>query len=180
MCLSGCCICFIHILQVFYLDVTYVLQWFSSVSYVFLSISDIRCKGYIWMFSSPSVASPWCLFFAFCCLASFSNDSGDNGGAHWGRAAWTRAHALPFYFCGNLLLRGAGSASVPSVFLCTRDAEMGLSCWWAVTAAHGSVGWAMSEHVADTGCPGASASFTTSATLNPTKINLSWFYIFMI
>jgi hypothetical protein len=28
VCLFGCCICFTHILQVFYLDVTYVLQWF--------------------------------------------------------------------------------------------------------------------------------------------------------
>jgi hypothetical protein len=26
--LSGCCICFTHMLQVFYLDVAYVLQWF--------------------------------------------------------------------------------------------------------------------------------------------------------
>jgi hypothetical protein len=36
VCLSGCCICFIHMLQVFYLDVAYVLQPFLSVSCVFL------------------------------------------------------------------------------------------------------------------------------------------------
>jgi hypothetical protein len=28
--LFECCICFTHMLQVFYLDVAYVLQWFSS------------------------------------------------------------------------------------------------------------------------------------------------------
>ena len=31
VCLSECCICFTHMLQVFCLDVAYVLQWFSSV-----------------------------------------------------------------------------------------------------------------------------------------------------
>jgi hypothetical protein len=34
VCLSGCCICFTHMLQLFYLDVAYVLQLFSSVFHV--------------------------------------------------------------------------------------------------------------------------------------------------
>jgi hypothetical protein len=38
VCLSGCCICFIHMLQISNLDVAYVLQWFISVSYVFLHV----------------------------------------------------------------------------------------------------------------------------------------------
>ena len=38
MCLFGCCICFTHILQVFYLDVLYVLQRFSNVFHVFLQV----------------------------------------------------------------------------------------------------------------------------------------------
>ena len=32
VCLSGCCICFTHMLQLFYLDVAYVCNIFSSVS----------------------------------------------------------------------------------------------------------------------------------------------------
>ena len=28
VCLFGCCICSTHMLQIFYLDVAYVLQWF--------------------------------------------------------------------------------------------------------------------------------------------------------
>ena len=35
VCLSGCCICFTHMLQLFYLDVAYVLQWVSRVFHVF-------------------------------------------------------------------------------------------------------------------------------------------------
>jgi hypothetical protein len=31
----GCCICFTYMLQVFYLDIAYVLLWFSSVFHVF-------------------------------------------------------------------------------------------------------------------------------------------------
>ena len=29
VCLFECCICFTHMLQVFYLDVTYIIQWFQ-------------------------------------------------------------------------------------------------------------------------------------------------------
>jgi hypothetical protein len=36
MCLSGCCICFTHTLQVFYLDVAYVCNCFSSVFMCFM------------------------------------------------------------------------------------------------------------------------------------------------
>jgi hypothetical protein len=42
VCLSECCICFTHMLQVFYLDVVYVLQWFSSIfPYVFMHVSSV-------------------------------------------------------------------------------------------------------------------------------------------
>jgi hypothetical protein len=44
VCLFGCCICFTHMLQVFYLDVAYVLQWFS---YVLASVSDACFKCFI-------------------------------------------------------------------------------------------------------------------------------------
>ena len=38
VCLSRYYICFTHKLQVFYLHVAYVLQWFSNVFYVFLQV----------------------------------------------------------------------------------------------------------------------------------------------
>ena len=45
VCLSGCCICFTHMLQVFYLDVAYVLLWvqvfFASVSSVFFYMLQV-------------------------------------------------------------------------------------------------------------------------------------------
>jgi hypothetical protein len=58
VCLSGYCIYLTHMLQVFYLDVTYVLQWFSSVFckcfrhmfQVFHLSSDVCCKCCIWIF----------------------------------------------------------------------------------------------------------------------------------
>jgi hypothetical protein len=37
---SGCCICFTHMLQVFHLDVAYVLQWHMC----FPGVSDVCCK----------------------------------------------------------------------------------------------------------------------------------------
>ena len=46
VCLFGCCICFIHMLQVFYLDVAYVLQCFSGG---FASVSDTCLKCFICM-----------------------------------------------------------------------------------------------------------------------------------
>jgi hypothetical protein len=36
------CICFINMLQAFYLDVTYVLQWFLSVFQVFLQVFQLH------------------------------------------------------------------------------------------------------------------------------------------
>ena len=59
--LSICCIRFTHMLQVFYLNAAYILQWFSSVFRCFASVSDacfmcfICLKMYvakccIWMF----------------------------------------------------------------------------------------------------------------------------------
>jgi hypothetical protein len=75
--LFGCCICFTHMLQLFYLDVAYVLQWFSGV---FASVSDTCFKCFICLqtyvtsvvsgcFKSRSVLHP---LLVFCCLASVS------------------------------------------------------------------------------------------------------------
>jgi hypothetical protein len=49
-CLSGCCICFTYILQMFYLHVAYVLQWllgafkglFSCFVIFFTSVNDFH------------------------------------------------------------------------------------------------------------------------------------------
>jgi hypothetical protein len=38
VCLSGCCICFTHTLQIFYLYVAYVFQWFFKCFQVFLHV----------------------------------------------------------------------------------------------------------------------------------------------
>ena len=35
VCLFGCCLCFTHMLHVFYLNVAYVLQWFQVFFQVF-------------------------------------------------------------------------------------------------------------------------------------------------
>jgi hypothetical protein len=50
---SGCCICFTHMLQVFYLDVTYVCNGFPSVLQVFQThdanvsaVSYVCCKRF--------------------------------------------------------------------------------------------------------------------------------------
>ena len=45
MCLSGCCICFTHMLQIFYLDLAYVLQWCSNVWCVFLQVFQMRVSN---------------------------------------------------------------------------------------------------------------------------------------
>jgi hypothetical protein len=42
--LSGCCICFTRMLQVFYLDVAYVCNYFSSVFYLFLHVFQIHVR----------------------------------------------------------------------------------------------------------------------------------------
>ena len=47
VCLLVCCICFTHMLQVFYLDVAYVFQWFQVFSGVFASVSDTCFKCFI-------------------------------------------------------------------------------------------------------------------------------------
>jgi hypothetical protein len=82
VCFFGCCICFIPMLQVFYLDVVYILygfqvffryfcKYFGCMFQVFHLPLDVYCKCCIWMFqvdrvlhlppSSPLTASPWCL-----------------------------------------------------------------------------------------------------------------------
>jgi hypothetical protein len=59
--LSECCICFTHMLQVFYLNVVYVAvifkrffkcfyKFFRSMFQVFHMSSDVYCEYYIWMF----------------------------------------------------------------------------------------------------------------------------------
>ena len=47
VCLFECCICFTHMLQVFYLDVAYVFSMFLSVLGVFASVSDACFKCFI-------------------------------------------------------------------------------------------------------------------------------------
>ena len=53
VCLFGYCICFTHMLQVFYLDVVYVLQWFSSIFMCF-------CKCFTCMFQVFHLPSDIC------------------------------------------------------------------------------------------------------------------------
>ena len=81
VCLLVCCICFTHMLQVFYLDVAYVLQWFLSVFHMFLQVFQmhVSCVSSairrILQVLHPDVLkvdrvlhlSPY-----FCCLASVS------------------------------------------------------------------------------------------------------------
>jgi hypothetical protein len=48
VCLFGCCICFTHMLQVFYLDVAYVFAMvFQVFSGIFTSVADTCFKGFI-------------------------------------------------------------------------------------------------------------------------------------
>jgi hypothetical protein len=57
-CLSGCCICFKHMLHMFYLDVVYGCNGFQALSGVFFKCfismfqlpSDVYCNCCIWMF----------------------------------------------------------------------------------------------------------------------------------
>jgi hypothetical protein len=42
--LSGCCICFTHILQVFYLDIAYACIGFQVFFWCIASVSDVCCK----------------------------------------------------------------------------------------------------------------------------------------
>jgi hypothetical protein len=49
VCLSGCCICFTHMLQVFYMDVAYVCNGFQMFSDVFASGSDTCFKCFIYL-----------------------------------------------------------------------------------------------------------------------------------
>ena len=47
-CLSGCCICFTHMLKIFYVDVVYVCNGFKCFfSGVFASVSDACFKCFI-------------------------------------------------------------------------------------------------------------------------------------
>jgi hypothetical protein len=54
VCLFRCYICFTHMLQVFYLDVAYVLQWFFQV------FSRIFCKYFRHMFQVFHLSSDTC------------------------------------------------------------------------------------------------------------------------
>jgi hypothetical protein len=55
VCLFGCYICFTHMLQVFYLDLTYVLQWFQVFFRCFCK--RFRCIFQVFYLSSTNVAS---------------------------------------------------------------------------------------------------------------------------
>jgi hypothetical protein len=132
VCLSGCCICFTRILQVFYLDVSYVCNIFQVFFHVFLQVFQTHVSSVLSVFlhvasiasrcfksrsdvaspSPPSAALLWCLLLAFCCLASFS----DCEGVRRGMATQTRARALSF--------RQAGKYRFGSLFLLCTDAEM--------------------------------------------------------
>ena len=45
VCSFGCCTCFTHMLQVFYLDVAYVLQWFQVFFQVFLQVFQMHVSS---------------------------------------------------------------------------------------------------------------------------------------
>ena len=78
VCLFGCCICFTHMLQSFYLDVAYVLQWFSGV---FASVSNTCLKCFTCLQTYVASVASGCfksksnvasLSSLFCHLASVS------------------------------------------------------------------------------------------------------------
>jgi hypothetical protein len=64
--LSRCWICFTPMLQVFYLDVAYVLQWFG-VSCVFWSVSDAYFKYFICLQTYVANVSSGCFKSIECC-----------------------------------------------------------------------------------------------------------------
>jgi hypothetical protein len=91
--LSRYFICFIHMLQVFYLDVVYACHGFKCFFLLFLQVFHMHVLSISYVFicmlqsvvfecfknrsgvaspSSLSVASPRCLLLTFCCLVSFS------------------------------------------------------------------------------------------------------------
>ena len=79
MCLSGYCICFTHMLQLFYLDVAYVLQWVSRV----FRVSYACFKCFI------------CLFICWKYCKCFKSRSGIAHGMHVSgrereRAVWPK------------------------------------------------------------------------------------------
>jgi hypothetical protein len=118
VCLSGSCICFTHMLQMFYLDVAYVWKGFKCFSGVFACASDACFKCFICLQtyvasvacrrfksrsrvtspSSPSVASPRCLLLLL--LAPVGHLIRRHGGAHCGsfRTGGTGGHhPLPLF-----------------------------------------------------------------------------------
>jgi hypothetical protein len=120
VCLSRCCICFTHMLQVFYLNVAYVLQWFFKcfihvffckcfrrMFHTFHLSSDVCCKCCILMFQKQIRC---CMsLLAFCFLALVSPPRlllpcillRLGRGPRRGMAARSRAHALPFRYAGK-------------------------------------------------------------------------------
>jgi hypothetical protein len=50
VCLSRCCICFTHMLQVFYLDVAYVFQWLFKCFHVFLQVFQTQASNVSFIF----------------------------------------------------------------------------------------------------------------------------------
>jgi hypothetical protein len=130
-CLSECCICFTHMLEMFYVDVAYVCNGFKCFFRFFASVSDASFKCFICLhtyiasivfgcFKSRSgVASPSlprCLL-VFCYLASFSDYGGGAAGPGDGG---TDKRAL-----SPSLLHGQGRDTTSLVCYCEQP-EIGL------------------------------------------------------
>jgi hypothetical protein len=115
VCLFGCCICCTHMLQLFYLDIAYGLQRFSSV---FASVLDacFKCSIYFqtyvtsvaWYFKSRSgVASPSLSSIASPSAVLHPSQTaegvrrGPMEGACQGITVRTLARALPFCYEGR-------------------------------------------------------------------------------
>jgi hypothetical protein len=65
VCLSGCCICFTYMLQVFYLDVAHVCNGFKCFSCIFASVSYTYFKSFIYL--QTYVVSIACIWMWTCC-----------------------------------------------------------------------------------------------------------------
>jgi hypothetical protein len=76
-----------------------------------------------------SIASPWCLLLAFCCLASFSDCEGGHGGG------WQRGHNRALF---PSLLRRQGRDDIVSIVSVTTSGLRSDSRWWSAT--RGGVG----------------------------------------
>jgi hypothetical protein len=58
VCLSGCCICFTHILQVFYLDAAFVCNGFQVLQMFFQVFSDACFKCFIYLQTYVASVAP--------------------------------------------------------------------------------------------------------------------------